>query len=98
MGAAALGQAPQAVAASPPRSQPRIPSTRSLLATVLPVTVSPHSGSRYAWIQPQRFGTHAVGRRLALCFRDGLCTTRGSLRRGGTQRTDLILTDHNLVP
>ena len=66
MGAAALGQAPQAVAASPPRSQPRILSTRSLLATVLPVTVSPHSGSRYAWIQPQRFGTHAVGRRLTL--------------------------------
>ena len=34
--------------------------------------------------------SHAVGRRLALCFRDGLWTTRGSLRRGGTQRTNRI--------
>lgn len=90
MGAAALGQAPQAVVASPPRSQPRIPSTRLLLATVLPVTVSPHSGSRYAWNQPQRFGTHVVGpvddatAVLVLHAR----TTRGSLRQGGTQRTD----------
>jgi hypothetical protein len=72
MGAAALGQAPQAVAASPPRSQPRIPSSiRSLLVTVLPVSVAPHSGSRYAWIQPQRFGTHAIEARVSLVVRLG---------------------------